>query len=76
MSEKEEGLFEAPNLDCLSIDPADLLTAAQVLHDLGDYAHNKADAMRQRLDGNIGAAVTHERLCDIIYKKLPRWARW
>lgn len=47
-----------------------------VTHSIGNYACNKSVAMRCRLDGKIQAALNYERICDIIHKDLPQWARW
>ncbi len=43
---------------------------------LGNYACNKAVAMRCRLSGDIQAALNYEKICDMIHKDLPTWARW
>jgi hypothetical protein len=71
-----EPLFDAPNLDGLSIDPADLDRAADVFRLLASYAQAKAQAMRLRLAGDVNQAVAMERYCDAEYKRLPEWARW
>jgi hypothetical protein len=68
--------FEVPNLDGLSIDPQELREAAGVFTNLAEYARNKASAMENRLNGNIERALYYESLCDGIYRRLPRWARW
>ena len=69
-------LFEVPNLDGLSINPADLYTAASVFGQLAAYAGHKADAMKHRMAGDIECATAHEKNCDRIYRQLPEWARW
>lgn len=43
---------------------------------LGNYASNKATAMRCRLVGKIQEALLYERICDSLYQQLPKWARW
>jgi len=43
---------------------------------LGNYASNKATAMRCRLDGKIQEALMYERIAEGIYEQLPKWARW
>lgn len=47
-----------------------------VTQDLGNYACNKAVAMRCRLEGEIQTALNYERVCEMIYESLPEWARW
>lgn len=69
-------LFEAPNLDCLSVDPSDYEAASWVLCRLATYARVKGEAMQQRLRGDVTQALISERVCDGIYKALPKWARW
>lgn len=44
--------------------------------DLGNYAVNKATAMRCRLDGGINTALIFEDICDTIYDRLPEYAKW
>lgn len=48
----------------------------RIFKDLGNYASNKATAMRERSKGHIQAAEIYERICDDIYKRLPVYARW
>jgi len=43
---------------------------------LAGYAANKATAMSCRASGNIKSALVYEKICDMIYQKLPKWARW
>lgn len=69
-------MFDVPNLDGLSVDPADLDKAAKVFKLLRKYAKCKAAAMRQRLIGNINEALRHEHNCEVVYNDLPEWARW
>lgn len=66
----------APNLDGLSIDPAELDTAADVFDRLASYARTKAKAMRHRSKGDINTATKFEDSCEQLYKSLPEWARW
>lgn len=40
------------------------------------YAENKAVAMECRLRGDIDGATVYERICDMIYMKLPEDLRW
>ena len=44
--------------------------------DLGNYAANKATAMKLRADGNIPRALDYENICERIYSQLPEYARW
>jgi len=44
--------------------------------DLGNYAVNKATALRQRAQGDISTAQTYEAICERIYDRLPDYARW
>jgi len=44
--------------------------------DLAVYARYKVYAMDARLAGNIQVASKLESLCDRIYVRLPRYARW
>ncbi len=69
-------LFEAPNLDALTICPQEMDDAQEVLTTLAEYARMKAQAMRQRMRGNIEGALIHEATCERIYALLPQWARW
>jgi len=48
----------------------------RVTKDLGNYAANKATAMKCRLDGQIQSAIMYEDICEQIYNKLPRYAKW
>ncbi len=43
---------------------------------LGGYAANKATAMSCRKRGDIQAALIYEKICDLIYDKLPDALRW
>jgi hypothetical protein len=43
---------------------------------LGNYAANKATALRQRARGDIPTAQTYEAICERIYDQLPDYARW
>jgi hypothetical protein len=73
MSTRVDG-FEPINLD--GFDSADLQEIAKVLYMLGNYAQHKECGMRNRANGNITAAEYDERQCELIYKRLPEWARW
>ncbi len=44
--------------------------------DLGHYAANRSTAMACRKRGDINAALNYERITDIIYERLPNFARW
>ena len=44
--------------------------------DLGNYAADKATALRQRAQGDIPTAQTYETICERIYDRLPDYARW
>lgn len=48
----------------------------RITKQLGNYAANKATAMRCRSEGRIQAALTYEGICDRIYGELPEFARW
>ncbi len=76
MSTTKTGLFEAINLDDLSVDPADLTSVSITFTTLARYARLKADAMRHRGYGNIGVALILERDLERTYAMLPEWARW
>ncbi len=77
VSTSRVGLFETPNLDGLSIAPEDYVDAGRVLLLLAEYAFLKAQAMRQRLAGDINEASRLEGNCDKMYAyELPQWARW
>jgi hypothetical protein len=69
-------LFESPNLDGLSMDPADYDRAEQVLRQLAGYCNAKAQAMRLRLAGDVNRALAVERYADGLYQQLPQWAKW
>lgn len=77
------------NLDGMSIDPADLRAYADKLRQapvapedeltkcrLIGYANGKADAMDARRAGRINDAITIERTLDLIYQRLPMYAKW
>lgn len=40
------------------------------------YAELKAQAMRERMTGNVSIALALEKRCDAIYDHLPDCARW
>jgi hypothetical protein len=44
--------------------------------DLAEYARNKRLAVVHRADGKILEASHYESQCDILYVRLPAWARW
>lgn len=79
MPATDPGIFGpdgAPNLDGLSIDPADLEAAEKVFALLSAYAGHTASAMRFRLSGDVEAALAFERCAESVYRKLPKWAKW
>lgn len=43
---------------------------------LGNYAANKATAMKLRSGGKIAQAMVFEGICDSIYCRLPDYAKW
>ena len=43
---------------------------------LGAYAANKAAAISCRENGNIRGAEVYEKICELIYEKLPLDCRW
>jgi hypothetical protein len=69
-------LFDVPNLDCLSVDAADMRAAATVLHLLGWYAECLAREMELNAAGHVQEAASWARQMDETYDLLPRWARW
>ncbi len=81
MMERTMTRLNIPNLDAMS--PTSLLTwrdslqsksltAAQATR----YATLKERAMRNRLAGNISAALACEQECDAIYQRMPKAYRW
>lgn len=65
------------NLDCMDL--TDLVKYCQNEDNpeqLREYATIKAKAMQLRLDGEIGAALSGEKLCDALYEKLPESLKW
>lgn len=73
----------SPNLDDYSVDPSDLQSVSVelgcvsgTLHDLSVYALLKSRAMRYRLAGDVGQALTIEKDMETIYSQLPPWAKW
>lgn len=67
-------MFEAPNLDCMSIE--EVREYGLLFGNLHDYAIRKEKAMRARLAGKINEAMMHERRCNELYQKLPDDVRW
>ncbi len=49
---------------------------ATATKNLANYAANKATAMRCRLAGKIEAAICYELICEGIYDRLPKFAKW
>ncbi len=47
-----------------------------VTRDLGNYAANRATAMKCRLEGQIDTALMYESICERIYQRLPDYAKW
>lgn len=43
---------------------------------LAHYAANKSTAMSCRERKDIRGAIMYEAICDSLYKRLPKWARW
>lgn len=43
---------------------------------LGNYACNKAVAIKLRREGNIARAQAYESICERLYSDLPAYARW
>lgn len=43
--------------------------------ELANYAINKLTAIQCRLEGKIQEANEYDRVCDLVYKDLPTWAR-
>lgn len=62
------------NLDEMSW--LELGEAAVVLDDLAEYARKKRLAVAYRTDGNILESWHYEGQCEVIYGRLPAWARW
>lgn len=69
-------MFEVPNLDDISHDPADLLEACKVLRILAQYCEHRAFALQDRLLGRINVARNYERINEERYNSLPEWAKW
>lgn len=76
MAEQQQGLFEVPNLDGLSVDPEDLMEAAAVYAMLSLYSLYTGRAMRCRMTGRIKEALDLEKQAEGVYKDLPGWAKW
>lgn len=76
MPEKTEPLFETPNIDCMSINPADVAALGRVFTTLARYCKCKSRAMRYRLAGHIEIALEFERQCQLLYESLPQEFRW
>ena len=68
-------MFEVPNLDAFSHDPADQKEAARVLRILADYCDNRAVSIEARLEGRIDIALKNEAVNEHRYRSLPAWAR-
>lgn len=47
-----------------------------VTDQLACYADWKASAIMERQAGHVAAALSYEKNCENIYKKLPAWAKW
>lgn len=62
------------NLDCM--EAAELRRFATQMTYLANYARKKARAIDLRLEGNINAALGHEKDLEDIYKKLVCAYRW
>lgn len=69
------------NLDSY-IDAADLIAKrehlkelSQGFRDLAGYAESKGHAMEARLKGEIEMALRFEHACDVVYARLPEWAK-
>ena len=69
-------MFDVPNLDGLSVDPADYFAAAEVFGRLAAYADVKGRAMQLRAAGDVEAARAFERTAEATYRRLPEWAQW
>ena len=67
---------EVPNLDGFSVDWEDLAALEVLFNRLAAYAGYRAMAMRLRGQGDVEAALSHERCADEQYRKLPSWAKW
>jgi hypothetical protein len=48
----------------------------EAVRNLGHYASNKAAAMLSREMGEIQTAAMYEGICERLYDKLPKFARW
>lgn len=83
--------FDCPtNLDCLSVDPADLRQWASTLRErhhelrvghctaylLCCYAENLARSLILRAEGFIGSACSLEQKNAALYAKLPKKFQW
>lgn len=68
--------FSIPNLDDTLNSPEEYAKASDTLYLLSQYLNNKRLAMMDRNNGHIQSALNYECKCDLIWKKLPEWARW
>ena len=53
-----------------------MLDNADMYCTLASYCHKKICARHARVGGNISAATYYEELCEALYSKLPKGARW
>jgi hypothetical protein len=69
-------MFEAINLDGLSVDPKEYDNASEVLNAYAAYCRLKSVAVEMRLKGRIRYAEAQEKSMERLYQSLPAWARW
>lgn len=70
-----DGLLKNLNLDSIQ-EPSDLRTIAATLKTLCSYATAKASAVELRASGRVADAMDFERDAQVLYNRLPAWARW
>lgn len=75
--------IEVPNIDDHGVDPSEIdelrkefVEIRDAMNELQAYCEMKRRAMTNRLSGRMSHAVKFEEAMEIIYKKLPEWARW
>jgi hypothetical protein len=69
-------MIDVPNLDDLSVNPADYRELETTFNLLASYCSLKARSIDLRTDGNMVEATRYEKAMDRLYQKLPSWAKW
>jgi hypothetical protein len=60
----------------IQIDNCPSGSAAADLRIFGQYLTERSAAIAARSNGDIDKALQHERVCEILYKRLPEDWRW